>query len=137
MADNMERWLHHEGRPMPSYQDLIEWSYDRREEMLMAIATASEPQIRASLDRLYRGLMLFDAAKHSDSSMAEVIWRLDISMDGSATWEEVCDWSEHDYTINAERIAKARAAAARLDGHEARVVKLTRHFVEQSEEVPS
>lgn len=137
MADNMERWLHQEGRPMPSYQDLIEWHEDRWNDVFAAIISSSEPQLRDALDRLYRGLMLFDAAKHGDADMVEVIWRLDISLDGGATWCEVCDWSESDYTINAERLAKARAAAARLDGHEARVVKLTRHFVEQSEEVQS
>lgn len=137
MADNMERWLHQEGRPMPSYQDLIEWIYNRRTDLFMAIKTSREPQIRGALDRLYRGLLLFDAAKHGDADMVETIWRLDISMDGGATWEEVSSWPEADYTINAERLAKARAAAARLDGHDARVVKLTRHFVEQSEEVPT
>lgn len=133
----MERWLHLDNQPTPSYQDLIAWHYERWEDVFAAIISSSEPQIRDALDRLYRGLMLFDADKHGDADMVEVIWRLDISMDGGATWDEVATWPEADYPVNAERLAKARAEVARLDGYAARVVKLTRHFVEQSEEVPT
>lgn len=136
MIDAMERWLHEDNQPKPSYCDVCEWLAQRHDELVYSATHDGEQELRNTLDVIYRGLMLFDAAKHGDADMVETIWRLDISVDGGETWEEVCRWSESDYPINAERLATTRAGAARLDGYASRVVKLTRHFVEQSEEVP-
>lgn len=135
MSDAMERWLHLENQPKPSQHECAEWVRQKCNDLIESLHKGSGmPTIEYDAGVLMHGLHLYLEIGPGCEVTHDVAWRVDVSYDDGATWEEFVTFRESQCK-SAEQSARVWCRRAGF-ANKGRLSRVELTIAQKSEEVP-